>query len=140
MVDSSSTKASSPGFMLVTQSNFTDNIAMLAGGALFTNVPEDLHALCHFHVEVLEASSYGARLRPGVTAVRRPPRNIKSDLAQNCSDGNLARTDGGGDLMATTAVTMKICANSSRTCTNGDHALHIDNHTSGEELETISWI
>ncbi|CAD7699503.1 unnamed protein product [Ostreobium quekettii] len=138
LVDMSSPEAGLPGYMLVTRCNFTENVAVLAGGAFFTNVPEDLVVLCHSDVEIEEKYAPGARNRPGVVDVRRPLTDGILDIAHSCSSGNMARSDGGGNLLATTAVKVRICRISSGACANGSHALQIDNHTSGGELEAIS--
>lgn len=142
-VNKDSANAASPGYAAVTRSGFRNNIATATGGAFFTNVPEALEIFCDSDIGVSELEGGpGTRERPGVTAVIRTPSsgNISS-LERDCGhafSGNVARSNGGGNLAATTATTITLCKTLPGSCVTGHRALQVKNHTSGEDIELFS--
>lgn len=132
-----------PHFFAVTKTDFIGNTATKAGGAVFTNSPEaiDVCCDCDLHAEEKISEPVGIDKRPGITEVKRLASVgiIGSDnpCEQTWVD-NVAELQGGGNVFATSAKSMKVCKTSTGECVDGATAVQIWNHSSGHDLEPIT--
>eukprot|EP00803_Ostreobium_quekettii_P002833 evm.model.scf_805.2 EVM.evm.TU.scf_805.2 scf_805:24520-29646(+) len=136
--------------MEVTGSTFLDNRADFAGAALFTNEPDALRVCCACELEKIPfpQKELLAGLRPGVFNVSANSsglEGLQGQLPEPCPriwTNNVIDGDAGSQIVGTTAKSTELCirgpGSPDRVCAEGSAPLTISNHTSGNDLESVT--
>lgn len=126
---------------MVRNSNFTNNAANVAGGAIFTNMPRALYLSCGHDIELNETIGRefvrGDSKGAGTTGEELKTNRALFNSCMDTWHGNNARSTDGADLVATDADMLKVCTGSSDRCGDARTPLEIANHTSGSDLVPI---
>eukprot|EP00803_Ostreobium_quekettii_P007399 evm.model.scf_390.2 EVM.evm.TU.scf_390.2 scf_390:46861-59712(+) len=130
-----------PTFMALTLSNFTDNAARIAGGALFTNAPAALDLCCDCTLEVEEHLGTIEGLHPGffdaegVIVVSRTAHRVL-DHPNWCNHTWLGNGDAekGPYPVATTARSARVLAHGSKSRMDDRQMVRFANYSSGSDF------
>ena len=126
-------------FLGLSQTLFINNNANLTGGAIFTNSPNALGACCNCSTLRVE-SSPKERLKRVIDIKKNSTKRVSEDINvfDICQTENVADRHGGGDNVATTETSVKLCNVGTDKCAFKDDFPMLLNHTSGEDLQEIN--
>lgn len=135
------TRKSDSHFFGISRSVFTENVASMTGGAIFTGNPNALGICCECPtLKVLSTPMEDAPVKRVANITKESAIRIMEN-PNPCNQswmGNLAQNMEGGSKVATTALTTKLCKMKSNNCFDGSKSLMLMNHTSGKNLEGIA--
>lgn len=128
-------------FLGLSQSPFINNSANFTGGAIFTNSPNAV-GVC-INCSTLRVESTPTPEKPLKRVIKIKKEYTKgildnTDACDLCWVRNVAGKQEGGEHVATTATTTRLCNVASHECLSGDGLLTLSNHSSGEVLQDIN--
>lgn len=128
--------------MVLPTDQFSDNVARITGGAVFSNDPTALQRCCRCSLKREVAYEPMNEYRLAVQRFNNLSLLVAiGDSTVQCNEtwfGNVALKEGGGGNAATAATLIRVCKTSSRDCVNGNIPLELTNHTSGDALEEFT--